>query len=294
MAQALKLKTSSSLSLSDYINKMSDIISIMSDRGVETTGPFKTSLLLSGLQGKHENLKYALDGKEYAYVMRTLKDRAAAESPKEVEHVSTFRIKTGKSKHQICWMCEQEGHPVFRCPQAMCVKCGKKGHLASACKVNKTESVYVPWILDSGATRHMTGQKMNLNWRRELPSLIPVVTADGTKLYAEVEGYTTVEDKLLLKKVLVVDGLQENLISANQLITDGANIVLDKNECTIKHENCEVKLQRDKVGFFVGNSELNPVKTNVKAWQIHQIIHNRSLYLDQKTTWLTLRNGIDD
>jgi hypothetical protein len=33
MAQALKLKTSSSLSLSEYINKMSDLISVMSDRG---------------------------------------------------------------------------------------------------------------------------------------------------------------------------------------------------------------------------------------------------------------------
>ena len=91
------------------------------------------------------------------------------------------------------------------------------------------------WILDSGATNHMTGSIASLTDIRDTVSL-PVKLPDGRITFATRQGTAILNSILTVQNVLFVDGLQCHLISVSQLawqkrcvfqITDKIGIVQD-------------------------------------------------------------------
>ena len=77
----------------------------------------------------------------------------------------------------------------------------------------------VSWLIDSGASHHMTGNISLLsNVRDILPS--PVGLPDGEKTSAVKEGSCVIQSGLTLHHVLFVPNLAVNLISVSKLICD--------------------------------------------------------------------------
>ena len=72
------------------------------------------------------------------------------------------------------------------------------------------------WIVDSGATNHMTCSLEFLSNVREI-SVVPVKLPDGRFSYASKQGTLVVSSVLSLQNVLLVDGLHCHLISVSQL-----------------------------------------------------------------------------
>jgi hypothetical protein len=75
------------------------------------------------------------------------------------------------------------------------------------------------------------GQRVTVNPRlvksRELlENPVGVIVASGERLEAKERGNVTVTDGLDLSEVLVVDGLEESLISTHQLTSDGYTVLL--------------------------------------------------------------------
>jgi hypothetical protein len=81
------------------------------------------------------------------------------------------------------------------------------------------------WLIDSGCSRHMTGDK---GW---FSSLVPVVTKryitfrDNGRGRVLSEGEIKVSDKITLRCVALVQSLGYNLLSVSQLLDEGFEVL---------------------------------------------------------------------
>jgi hypothetical protein len=81
------------------------------------------------------------------------------------------------------------------------------------------------WLIDSGCSRHMTGDK---GW---FSSLVPVVTrryitfGDNGRGRVLSEGEIKVSDKITLRCVALVQSLGYNLLSVSQLLDEGFEVL---------------------------------------------------------------------
>jgi transposase InsO family protein len=81
------------------------------------------------------------------------------------------------------------------------------------------------WLIDSGCSRHMTGDK---GW---FSSLVPVVTkwyitfGDNARGCVLSKGEIKVSDKITLRRVALVQSLGYNLLSVSQLLDEGFEVL---------------------------------------------------------------------
>jgi hypothetical protein len=81
------------------------------------------------------------------------------------------------------------------------------------------------WLIDSGCSRHMTGDK---GW---FSTLVPVVTkryiifGDNGRGRVLSEGEIKVSDKITLRRVALVQSLGYNLLSVSQLLYEGFEVL---------------------------------------------------------------------
>lgn len=154
-----------------------------------------------------------------------------------------------------------------------CYACGQRGHRRDECKNQESAgngehfvfSVSEPthdakeWLLDSGASSHMTCEKSDFVLYKEVEGEIDVVVANGERL--AVRGVGNVEFKFdggktaLVTGVLYVPGLDRKLLSVPALTAKGADVEFKDDYCTIKvagvavvHGRRENKLYKVTVG----------------------------------------------
>lgn len=89
------------------------------------------------------------------------------------------------------------------------------------------------WIVDSGATSHMTGSRTKGFKFKSVPDQ-RIVTASGQTLHCKLAGKGQVHG-LRLKDVLLVPGLKCNLISVSKLSAGGLQCVFKGDTCRILH-----------------------------------------------------------
>ena len=77
----------------------------------------------------------------------------------------------------------------------------------------------INWLLDSGASYHMTRNVNLLNSSCDI-SLITIVLSNGALAFARKHDSAKLNDKLILSIVLYVPGLHYDLIYIAQLIDD--------------------------------------------------------------------------
>ena len=88
------------------------------------------------------------------------------------------------------------------------------------------------WYLDSGCSKHMTGdasQLINMNWK-----LAGFVTyGDNNQGRILGVGDTGEDDDVIIKDVLLIDGLKHSLLSISQLYRKGYKITFEPDLCLI-------------------------------------------------------------
>ncbi|KAJ1407550.1 Retrovirus-related Pol polyprotein from transposon TNT 1-94 [Sesbania bispinosa] len=122
---------------------------------------------------------------------------------------------------------------------------------------DKMTSKHSEWIIDTGASSHMTG---NLNLLCGLRGVVgcPVRLPDGKQLMAYKEGTVTLNEGLKMENVLYVPTLSCNLLSISQLTDETTNCVVyfTNNLCVM--QDCTSKMligvgeRRDGLYFFKG------------------------------------------
>lgn len=117
------------------------------------------------------------------------------------------------------------------------------------------------WILDSGASKHMTSYRNNIEDYEEVKDRF-VMTANGQKLSIIGKGKVKLHTKghakqsLVMHNVLHVPDLHKNLFSVKQCTEPGNNTVeFEKNKATIKHDKRPIlTAQRNGKLYVIENS----------------------------------------
>ena len=89
------------------------------------------------------------------------------------------------------------------------------------------------WILDSGCSRHMTGDRALLSNMVEKAG--PVVTfGDNNK--GLTQGYGSLEAGIvIIENVSIMEGHKHNLLNISQFCDKGYDVLFDKEKCQILH-----------------------------------------------------------
>ncbi|XP_019194891.1 PREDICTED: uncharacterized protein LOC109188716 [Ipomoea nil] len=128
-------------------------------------------------------------------------------------------------------------------------------------QINYSKDNRVIWYIDSGCSRHMTGDKSNLSNFKEV---------DGTKVIfgGESGGKTKgvgdiIKNEIIIREVSYVEGLKFNFLSTSQFCDKGYKVEFSKDKCNvISTENGDIILSTSrKKNMYVVSWKLS--KANV-------------------------------
>ncbi|KAI3667434.1 hypothetical protein L6452_42491 [Arctium lappa] len=103
------------------------------------------------------------------------------------------------------------------------------------------------WYLDSGCSRHMTGNKELLS---SFKAKFGGAVTFGDNVQGQIKGYGELSrGNVLVSKVAYVDGLKHNLISISQLCDHGFDVKFQRKYCSLLHsESGQELLRADRKG----------------------------------------------
>ena len=100
------------------------------------------------------------------------------------------------------------------------------------------------WIVDSGATDHMTQSSHGFISYNPCPSNKKIATADGTLVTVAGQGGVVINQNFILKNVLHVPKLSANLVSIHKLTKD--------LNCVVTFSSALCKFQDQSTGTMIG------------------------------------------
>ena len=197
--------------------------------------------------------------------------------PKKVKKFNSFFChgSTSYSSPVTCFYCLERGHTVRQCktrlydlPKGL-VKWVPKGTVnMNGPKINRGPTLATQlvlqglwiakkqlWYLDSGCSKHMTEdtQKFNnLKMRQEGF----VTYGDNNKGRILGKGDVGSHDSIIIKDVLLVDGLKHNLLSISQLCDKGY-------EVTFKPDLCQISQAFTRQTLLIGKRVNNMYMLNI-------------------------------
>ncbi|KAK9675807.1 hypothetical protein RND81_11G032400 [Saponaria officinalis] len=129
------------------------------------------------------------------------------------------------------------------------------------------------WIVDSGATNHMTAHLDMLDNVKLEKSRPKINLPDGSFVRVSHKGNVTLENGLKLKDVLYIPEFKQNLLSVNKLIRDNNFYV------TFFDENCYVQECFNGRVRDVGNADngLYHIRTVKRAPKVSNYVNRNSI-----------------
>ncbi|UYV69734.1 K02A2.6-like [Cordylochernes scorpioides] len=181
--------------------------------------------------------------------------------------------KNRNSNKPICFICAKPGHKAIECwhnpknkrasenkqtsknkpehqNKAKFVNLQPEEHVSNI-KENETTQQPEEWVVDSGASCHMTSNRDLLKEEREVHKTIKL--ADDSEIISNAEGAIEIEgqNKLIrLNDVLYVEKLSGNLMSVNKLVDDNKKVLFDKDGGHIMEEDGEDILIAQRINDF--------------------------------------------
>jgi hypothetical protein len=176
-----------------------------------------------------------------------------------------------------------------------CYYCGKPGHIARFCfkvknnnnkekenanKAKDDDDYYFAtkdgdhfkaiykWIMDSGATKHMTAHRAEFDTYEVIPtrnvhmgddSIVEAIGMGSILVQVMVKGRTK---KIRIKDVFHVPKLHVNLLSVSKILSSGCKVQFNMNECIVKAFDGEV------IAIALREGNLYPL-TFTKVCEVH-------------------------
>lgn len=194
------------------------------------------------------------------------------------ENMRAMKLAADSSKEERrCFFCKQPGHVKAQCKKWLAKNnsggFGKKRgardekpkddnpRAKQAQDVNSAvcfmagDSMPTSWVIDSGATAHMTSDRAFFHsLRTSVDTKVTLADGNKTKVDGLGDGVIFGEDgrggrvEITLKNVLFVPELDGGLISVSQLAAKGFVVVFGASDCTIRNAAGETVVVGDKVG----------------------------------------------
>lgn len=100
---------------------------------------------------------------------------------------------------------------------------------------NCNQTHHSVWIIDSGATYHMTYDADMLLHKRQLDKVIEIGLPEESCNYVTEIGDVALSYNIVLKNVLLVPKFKDNLLSVGILLMDtGLMVLFTEKECVVK------------------------------------------------------------
>jgi transposase InsO family protein len=214
-------------------------------------------------------------------------------------------INVGKGPR--CFHCKKVGHIQRNCPERSRAPQGgrppqkkknsrheKVGNDVVGMITRHTLSAGTPdccWIIDSGATCHISNNKLLFEEYESLSEPQPVTLGDGNTLDALGRGVVTLQLKLpngdlkigKLNDVLYVPKLAYNLLSVTKVTEMGKAVYFNKSGCNICDEQEKLVAVASKVGslYYLNCSRMQQVNATVNQSK-ENLWHRRFGHLSEK------------
>ncbi|GMF45505.1 unnamed protein product [Phytophthora fragariaefolia] len=159
--------------------------------------------------------------------------------------VSAGRFKGGKGNGRK-WNGPKQNAGEFR---GKCFRCNQPGHMKRDCPVRSAggddDAVFAVgterldgWLIDSGATAHMTPHRSDLlEYEEGLGAGMEVTIADGKKLTVAGRGTVRLlgldQKRIKMVDVLHIPGFDKRLLSVGKLAERGLNVGFQRSSCVI-------------------------------------------------------------
>jgi GAG-pre-integrase domain len=155
----------------------------------------------------------------------------------------------------------------------------------------------IVWIIDSGCTHHMTGNKMNFKTLQQIDGGIDTFGGNQGKII----GIGSVGNQYItITNVYLVDGLNFNLLSVSKLCDNGYHIIFDSNACNLIDSSTNILLyqeKRDKSMYYLylnhfefGEICLSFITSD--SWLWHRRLGHASMDSIKKMVSLELVRGL--
>ena len=145
---------------------------------------------------------------------RATKEAHMVEQPKTEENLATHGFNS-EEMEKMRSLLESLDKPIGTCSLAL------SGTISLSFCINASHRVYDDsWIIDSGATDHMTSKSQLFYTYTSSPSNKKIVVANGSLATVTGFGDIYITPTLILKNVLYVPKLSVNLVSIQKLTHD--------------------------------------------------------------------------
>jgi len=215
-------------------------------------------------------------------------------------------FKKGKPKKINCYNCGDPSHKRPDCPKLKDSKPNQGHSSTSSGKSSKpdpkktlltTQLTRLPsseWVIDSGATNHMSREKSDFAKFSECSSQIAVANdskiisegAGDVKLDISVNGY---DEDVIVKDVMYVPDLSSNLLSVSKITEKDLVVVFDDKNCKVYNKSNfkvsgDVQVTGSKSeGLYVIDRPTEPVRAmRAENLNKHELWHKRLGHLSRK------------
>jgi hypothetical protein len=263
--------------ISSYFMRITDLRNQLSSIGHICDGKELTIMALKGLPSSWDTFRQGVCSRSKLPKFERLKADCIQEecmevargqnvsSSKEELHVLSTQVNKkkrkfkGRKKHtdfskMQCYRCDKFGHPTCRCsdrvkPQASFATTqnsnGNFEHNAFYSALsNEASTKSSTWVIDSGASQHITGFKGQLDSLQE-DYVDEVAIGDDTRYPTMGIGTCTIHLKsrktIELTKVLYVPGIKRNLLSISALEDEGLIITFMEGKVLAWPKNSNIK-----------------------------------------------------
>ncbi|XP_071582491.1 uncharacterized protein [Temnothorax nylanderi] len=157
-------------SVEEYVNQIITTAHQLNGVGLEVKDEWIGTLLLAGLSDSYKPMIMGLESSGMPITKDSIKTKLLQEvrsdsaKPKSSEPDAAFLSKQKQKKKLKCFSCHQFGHIAPKCPQKEKPK-NKKTNEPKAFFTGNATGKAEDWLIDSGASSHMTGDR---EWYKEL------------------------------------------------------------------------------------------------------------------------------
>lgn len=326
------LKFENDMSVADFISKVQEQQQILRRLGEAVTDRMAMSKIIMSLPPKYSHFVSAWEScAEEKQTVDNLTARLLVEeerlnnksSSKVDESVALFsKGQKGKNKGNYkCFLCNKSGHLKKDCKlKDVCFNCQKPGHFKDKCKATKnnkkTENAFVSkvpvsasdrlidekWLVDSGASHHMTYQKELFCEYERLSTPKVVMIGDGRHLNAlgigkiklmafDGEEYVSCS----INNVLHVPKLKINLFSVGSVVCNGFQVSMTNDQCVFSKDNrvCAIANKESCSKLYVMDFKSESLAANVAKLELSEW-HERLVHQNYKEVKRILKkNNID-
>lgn len=292
--------------MATHISKLSTIVQQLKDMGENISDSMVVTKILMTLPSTYSHFFSAWESTATAertlsnLTSRLMMEESRIQGINDQESGGALVAKKVVSKGN--WKAKGDSKP------GKCFKCKKYGHWKQDCTVGKVDQNSVnaksnafvsevvlmaesidaqDWVIDSGASDHMTNRREWFSEYKPLENPIPVRIGNGDTIYANGVGDIPILmfDKSNwvnghLVNVLFVPDIRINLFSAACALDKGLVLVSDKNQCELKRKEKTVAVgyrhgRLFKIMLKVNTSTVCGAANSAEKCETIQLWHER-------------------